>query len=184
MKFLKTAIPEVILIEPRVFDDNRGFFLETYHKRVFAENGIDVEFVQDNHSRSTRNVLRGLHFQNPTAQGKLVRVTQGAVFDVAVDIRVGSPSFGKWVGETISSENQRFMYIPAGFAHGFLVQSDVADFLYKCTDYYHPENEGTIRWNDESIDISWPSANPICAEKDAAGMSLEEYVSFARRFTY
>ena len=154
--FTQTEIPGVVVIEPQVFGDDRGYFMETYQKDQFAEAGIDKEFVQDNQSRSTRGVLRGLHFQKNHTQGKLVRVTKGEVFDVAVDCRPHSATFGKWVGVTLSEDNKKMFYIPEGFAHGFLVLSDVAEFCYKCTDFYHPGDEGGLAWNDPEIGIEWP----------------------------
>ena len=154
--FTQTEIPGVVVIEPQVFGDDRGYFMETYQKDQFAEAGIDKEFVQDNQSRSTRGVLRGLHFQKNHTQGKLVRVTRGEVYDVAVDCRPNSATFGKWVGVTLSEENKKMFYIPEGFAHGFLVLSDVAEFCYKCTDFYHPGDEGGLAWNDPEIGIEWP----------------------------
>jgi len=169
MKFVKLEIPDVILIEPQIFGDARGFFLESYKKNLFAENGIDVDFVQDNMSSSTKNVLRGLHYQlNPMAQGKLVRVVVGEVFDVAVDIRRGSPYFGKWVGQILSAENMKSMYVPPGFAHGFCVLSDLAVFHYKCTNYYSKENERGLLWNDPEIGIDWPIdiEKVVLSEKD------------------
>ena len=154
--FTQTEIPGVVVIEPQVFGDDRGYFMETYQKDQFAEAGIDKEFVQDNQSRSTRGVLRGLHFQKNHTQGKLVRVTRGEVYDVAVDCRPNSATFGKWVGVTLSEENKKMFYIPEGFAHGFLVLSDVAEFCYKVTDFYHPEDEMGIAWNDPDIAVAWP----------------------------
>jgi len=156
MKVVPTAIPEVLLIEPRVFGDARGFFMESWNRRALAEAGLDVEFVQDNHSRSGRGVLRGLHYQIRHPQGKLVRVVAGEVFDVAVDLRASSPTFGRWVGVTLSEQNKRMMWVPPGFAHGFLVLSPSADFLYKTTDYYFPEHERTLAWNDPDVGIQWP----------------------------
>ena len=154
--FTQTEIPGVVVIEPQVFGDDRGYFMETYQKDQFAEAGIDKEFVQDNQSRSTRGVLRGLHFQKNHTQGKLVRVTKGEVFDVAVDCRPHSATFGKWVGVTLSEDNKKMFYIPEGFAHGFLVLSDVAEFCYKCDDFWHPNDEGGLAWNDPEIGIVWP----------------------------
>jgi len=178
MKVTPTALPEVLVLEPTVFGDERGFFTESYNRRAFNEAvGYDVEFVQDNHSRSTRGVLRGLHFQlPPQAQGKLVRVATGAVFDVAVDVRSESPRFGQWVGLELSEVNKRQLWIPPGFAHGFLVLSDHADFLYKTTDYYAPTLERTIRWDDPDLDINWPDAGSPArlSERDAAGSSLKD----------
>lgn len=167
MKVINTAIPEVLIIEPKVFGDSRGFFLETFQAARYAEAGIPGPFVQDNHSRSAKGVLRGLHFQKQYPQGKLVYVTSGTVFDVAVDIRKDSPTFGKWVGITLSADEHQQFYVPPGFAHGFCVLSDSADFHYKCTDYYHPEDEGCIRWNDPNIGIEWPFTEPTLSAKDA-----------------
>jgi dTDP-4-dehydrorhamnose 3,5-epimerase len=173
MQVTATAIPDVKLIEPRVFGDARGFFFESYNRRTFADAGIDAEFVQDNHSRSRRGVLRGLHYQIQCAQGKLVRVTAGAVFDVAVDLRRGSPTFGRHVAIELSAENRQMLWIPPGFAHGFLVVSDEADFLYKTTDYWYAEHERTLLWNDASLAIDWPLAGaPIMNARDAAGTPL------------
>jgi dTDP-4-dehydrorhamnose 3,5-epimerase len=172
MQVTATAIPEVLLIEPRVFGDERGFFFESFNQRAFDDAvGTHVEFVQDNHSKSSRGVLRGLHFQlAPKAQGKLVRVVQGAVFDVAVDIRKGSKTCGQWVGEILSAENKKQLWIPAGFAHGFLTLSDTAEFLYKTTDFYSPEHERCIRWDDPTLNIQWPAGIvPQLSAKDAAG---------------
>ena len=173
MRVEPTALPGVLLIEPRVFEDARGFFFESWNRRTFAEAGIDAEFVQDNHSRSRRGVLRGLHYQIEHAQGKLVRVVAGAVFDVAVDLRRASATFGRHVALELSAENRRMMYIPPGFAHGFLVVSDAAEFLYKTTDYWHPEHERTLLWNDSALGIEWPAdIAPVLAPKDAAGVPL------------
>ena len=177
MKFLPTALRDVVLIEPRVHGDERGFFLETWHRERFAQAGIDYEFVQDNHSRSVRGTLRGLHFQRAHVQGKLVRVTSGEVFDVAVDVRRSSPDFGRWAGMRLSAANRRSLWVPPGFAHGFLVLSDVADFVYKCTDYYDPESERAIRWNDPAIGIDWPlepGVSPILSARDAAAGGLAD----------
>ena len=180
MRVIKTELPGVVIIEPQVFDDPRGFFYESYNYQRYAEAGIDVEFVQDNHSRSTRGVLRGLHYQLPPhAQGKLVRVVQGAVFDVAVDVRRGSPTFGKWDGVELSAENHRQLWIPPGFAHGFLVLSAVADFLYKTTDYYSPADERAMRWDDPDIGIRWPLTTlPALSQRDAAAPLLRETAAF------
>lgn len=157
MNVIATALPEVLILEPKVFGDARGFFLESFNQKTFSEvTGTNCTFVQDNHSRSARGVLRGLHYQIRQAQGKLVRVTRGSVYDVAVDIRKGSPNFGKWVGVELSEENQRQLWVPPGFAHGFLVTSESADFLYKTTDYYAPQHERSIAWNDPDIGIAWP----------------------------
>lgn len=176
MQVIKTALPEVLLIEPKVFGDDRGFFYESFNARRFEElTGAKVNFVQDNHSKSARNVLRGLHYQIQQAQGKLVRVTSGAVFDVAVDIRKGSPNFGKWVGYELSGENKRQLWIPAGFAHGFVVLSESAEFLYKATDYWAPEFERSIQWNDPAIGIEWPfSGEPLLSGKDMASKLLAD----------
>ena len=176
MKVTTTAIEGVLIIEPKVFGDERGFFFESFNQRAFNEAvGQPVEFVQDNHSRSAKGVLRGLHFQRePHAQGKLVRVTQGSVFDVAVDIRPDSATFGRWVGVELSGVNHRQMWIPAGLAHGFLVTSDSADFLYKTTDYYRPDAEGSVRWDDPDLAIAWPleGITPALSAKDAAAPRL------------
>ena len=174
MKAVPLAIPEVILFEPRVFGDERGFFFESFNQRQFEEAvGRNLSFVQDNHSRSVRNVLRGLHYQVRQPQGKLVRVVQGEVFDVAVDIRRSSPTFGKWVGELLSAENKRQLWVPEGFAHGFVVLSETAEFLYKTTDYYAPEHERCIVWDDPVLAIDWPIAGtPSLSAKDREGMLL------------
>jgi dTDP-4-dehydrorhamnose 3,5-epimerase len=180
MKIEKTAIDGVLVLEPKVFGDARGFFMESYNQRLFeAAVGQPVVFVQDNQSRSSRGVLRGLHFQrSPHAQGKLVRVTQGAVFDVAVDIRPGSATFGRWFGAELSADNHRQMWIPPGLAHGFLVLSETADFLYKTTDYYAPQAEAALRWNDPDIGIAWPDAGvpPILSPKDAVAPGLRALI--------
>lgn len=173
MRALPTSIPDVLVVEPRVFEDARGFFFESWNRRAFAEAGIDADFVQDNHSRSRRGVLRGLHYQVLHAQGKLVRVTVGEVFDVAVDLRRSSPTFGRHVAMTLSAANRRMLFIPPGFAHGFLVVSDAAEFLYKTTDYWYPAHERTLQWNDPALGIAWPSGiAPALAAKDAAGVPL------------
>jgi dTDP-4-dehydrorhamnose 3,5-epimerase len=176
MKAISTTIPDVLIIEPNVFGDERGFFFESFNRRQFAELvGHDVDFVQDNHSRSVKNVLRGLHYQIQQPQGKLVRVVQGTVFDVAVDIRKGSPTFGQHVAEELSAENKRMLWIPEGFAHGFLVLSESAEFLYKTTDYWRPEYERSISWNDPTLAINWPlQTTPALSAKDAQGMSLQQ----------
>ena len=180
MKAIPTAIPDVLLLEPRVFGDARGFFYESWNRRGFAELGIDVDFVQDNHSKSQRNVLRGLHYQIEHAQGKLVRVTAGQVYDVAVDLRLSSPTFGQWVGFTLSAEDQRMAWIPPGFAHGFCVTSESAEFLYKTTDYWSPTHERTLLWNDPRLAIPWPlSGEPLLAARDAAGRTFSEAETFA-----
>jgi len=176
MNVIQTTLPGVLILEPRVFGDERGFFFESFNQKTLAElAGIDTPFVQDNHSRSARNVLRGLHYQIQQSQGKLVRVTAGEVFDVAVDIRKSSPMFGKWVGIHLTAENKRMMWVPPGFAHGFLVLSDYAEFLYKTTDYYAPEFERSIAWNDPDLAIDWPlDADPQLSAKDKAGMALKD----------
>lgn len=179
MKATSLAIPDVLLIEPKVFGDERGFFFESFNQKEFdVAIGRHVQFVQDNHSRSSRGVLRGLHYQEPMPQGKLVRVTQGEVFDVVVDIRKDSPTFGQWVGETLSSENKKQLWIPEGFAHGFLVLSDTAEFLYKTTDFYAPEFEKTIRWDDPDLGIKWPlNMPPSLSSKDQNGQLFSEIFS-------
>lgn len=176
MNVIDTPLPDVKLIKPRVFGDSRGFFMETWSKRVFADLGLELDFVQDNHSRSARGVLRGLHYQLQQAQGKLVRVTAGAVFDVAVDIRRSSPTFGQWVGYVLSAENQCMLWVPPGFAHGFLTLEEGTDFLYKCTDFYAPEHERCIAWNDPAIGIGWPDtgAEPQLSAKDRLGQLLSQ----------
>jgi dTDP-4-dehydrorhamnose 3,5-epimerase len=176
MNVLSTDIPDVLILEPRVFGDERGFFYESFNERLFRETtGLDVHFVQDNHSRSARGVLRGLHYQIRKPQGKLVRCVYGEVFDVAVDMRSLSPTFGHWVGVHLSAENKRQLWIPEGFAHGFLVLSETAEFLYKTTDYYAPEHERTLLWDDPTLNISWPfEQHPILSSKDQAGKSLKE----------
>lgn len=181
MKVIETAIAGPLIIEPRVFGDQRGFFMETWNEAGFKEAGLDLKWVQDNHSRSQKGVLRGLHFQNPGPQGKLVRVTRGAVFDVAVDLRRTSPNFGKWVGVELSAANQRMFWVPEGFAHGFLTLEDDTDFLYKCTAPYAPQFEHTLAWDDPTVGIEWPVADldPIISEKDADGQSLAEVLAFA-----
>ena len=176
MKATRLSIPDVVLIEPRVFGDPRGFFFESFNQRAFNEaTGTNHQFVQDNHSRSTQGVLRGLHYQIQQPQGKLVRVAQGAVWDVAVDIRNSSPTFGQWVGMELSADNHRQLWVPPGFAHGFVVLSETAEFLYKTTDYYAPEHERCIAWNDAQLAIDWPySGEPVLSEKDRQGKSLVE----------
>lgn len=171
MNVIPTSIPDVLIFEPKIFGDQRGFFFESFNCRVFEQlTGLKLDFVQDNHSRSAKNVLRGLHYQIQHPQGKLVRVTEGEVFDVAVDIRKGSPTFGMWVGEILSAENKRQLWVPEGFAHGFVVLSQVAEFLYKTTDYWYPEHERSIIWNDSDLDIKWPIVGlPTLAKKDAEG---------------
>lgn len=173
MELQPLAIPEVVRLTPRVFGDERGFFMETWRESWGEALGLTARFVQDNHSRSARGILRGLHFQLQRPQGKLVRVSAGAVFDVAVDLRRGSPSFGRWVGELLSAENRRMLWVPPGFAHGFYVLSESADFLYKCTDYYFPEHERVLRWDDPDVAVAWPLEDaPTLSAKDAAGQSL------------
>ena len=172
MKVLETELPGVLVVEPYVFGDERGFFLETWNQARYEDAGLPGNFVQDNLSFSSRGVLRGLHFQNPHPQGKLVHVLQGEVFDVAVDIRVGSPTFGRWVGVSLSSENKRQLWVPEGFAHGFVVTSEKALFSYKCTDFYHREAEAGVVWNDPDIGIDWPIANPTLSDKDRAAPRL------------
>ena len=180
MNIIETAIPGVLIIEPRVFGDARGFFMETWNAAGFAGAGLDLTFVQDNHSRSQKGVLRGLHFQNPGPQGKLVRVTNGAVFDVAVDLRESSPTFGQWVGVELSAANRRMFWVPEGFAHGFLTLEDDTDFLYKCTAPYAPQSEFTLAWNDPAVGIEWPvtGPDPIISEKDARGLALADVPVF------
>ena len=176
MRVTPTAIADVLLLEPRVFGDARGFFLESYNEQVFADaTGLQLHFVQDNHSRSQRHVLRGMHFQAERPQGKLVRVVAGAVFDVVVDIRRDSPTYSKWVGVELSVDNQRQLWIPPGLAHGFLVLSESADFIYKTTEYYHPASERCLAWNDPLVAIDWPlgDSHPLVSEKDARGLSLD-----------
>ena len=181
MKVTPTAIPDVLIIEPRVFGDERGFFFESFNQKAFNEaTGLNVNFVQDNHSRSAKGVLRGLHYQVQQPQGKLVRVVRGAVFDVAVDIRKGSQSFGQWVGMQLSEENHRQLWVPPGLAHGFLVTSESADFLYKTTDYYAPQHERCILWSDTDIAIEWPKGmKPQLSVKDRAGQKLAEAEVFS-----
>jgi len=181
MKIVPTSLPDVLVIEPQVFGDARGFFFESFNRRAFREaTGVDLDFVQDNHSRSARGVLRGLHYQIRQPQGKLVRCVAGEVFDVAVDLRRSSPRFGKWAGVTLSAENKRMAWIPPGFGHGFLVLTEHAEFLYKTTDYYAPEHERTIAWNDPDIGIAWPlDGEPVLSGKDQAGAHLHDAEVFA-----
>ncbi|MFC1513133.1 dTDP-4-dehydrorhamnose 3,5-epimerase [Thermodesulfobacteriota bacterium] len=177
MKFVPTRIAEVMVVEPQVFGDERGFFMETWRGDRFAEAGIDLPFVQDNHSRSTQGVLRGLHYQIRQPQGKLARVISGEVFDVAVDLRKSSSTFGQWVGEILSAENRKMLWVPPGFAHGFYVLSETAEFLYKCTDYYAPEHERCLSWDDPALGIEWPlivGALPQLSAKDLAGVRLQD----------
>ena len=180
MKITPTTIPDVLIIEPKVFGDARGFFFESFNQKAFNQaTGLNLNFVQDNHSRSARGVLRGLHYQIQQPQGKLVRVVRGAVFDVAVDIRRGSPTFGRWEGIELSEDNHKQLWVPAGFAHGFLVTSESAEFLYKTTDYYAPEHERCIAWNDPAIDIQWPlTTAPSLSAKDQQGLVLHQAETF------
>lgn len=178
MNVIVSSLEGVRIIEPKIFGDARGFFLETFEKKRYQEMlEIDLDFVQDNHSRSSKNVLRGLHFQTSNPQGKLVRVVRGEVFDVAVDIRPDSPTFGQWEGVLLNEENKTQFWIPPGLAHGFVVLSDIADFEYKCTDYYNPANEACLLWNDPDIGISWPAESPLLSEKDKLGKTFEELFS-------
>lgn len=181
MEFEQTRLPGVVLLKPKVFGDARGYFLETWRADRFAAAGIHANFVQDNHSHSSRLILRGLHYQLQNTQGKLVRVTRGAVFDVAVDARRSSPTFGQWVGVTLSDENHHMLWVPPGFAHGFMALTDNVDFLYKCTDVYAPQHERIIRWNDPAIGIEWPLAgeSPILAPRDAQAPGLHDAECFA-----
>jgi dTDP-4-dehydrorhamnose 3,5-epimerase len=181
MKFVETPLKDVYVLEPKVFGDQRGFFLETWNREAFRAAGFDIDFVQDNHSRSARGILRGLHFQTEHTQGKLVRVTSGEVFDVAVDLRRSSPTLGQWYGVHLSAENQRMLWVPPGFAHGFYVTSEYADFLYKCTDVYHPASEKTLAWDDPTVGIEWPvpaGEAPLLSAKDAEGLSWEDTPRF------
>ena len=177
MQILATDLPEVLLLEPRVFGDQRGFFFESWNRREFARRGLEIEFVQDNHSLSARGTQRGLHYQTEHVQGKLVRVVAGEVFDVAVDMRRDSPHFGRWTGMLLSAANRRMLWVPPGFAHGFYVTSESAEFIYKCSDYYDPSHEVSLRWNDPQIGIVWPlldGAAPTLSAKDAAGLTLDQ----------
>lgn len=179
MKVIDTKIPDVKLLEPQVFGDERGFFMETFRDEWFKQNVADRTFVQENHSKSIKGVLRGLHYQTENTQGKLVRVVSGAVFDVAVDMRENSPTFGQWVGEILSAENKRQLWVPEGFAHGFYVLTDEAEFTYKCTDYYNPKAEHSLIWNDETVGIEWPlEGEPSLSAKDLAGKILKDAVKF------
>ena len=179
MKVIDTKIPDVKLLEPQVFGDERGFFMETFRDEWFKQNVADRTFVQENHSKSIKGVLRGLHYQTENTQGKLVRVISGAVFDVAVDMREFSPTFGQWVGEILSAENKRQLWVPEGFAHGFYVLTDEAEFTYKCTDYYNPKAEHSLIWNDESVGIKWPlEGEPSLSAKDLAGKILKDAMKF------
>lgn len=177
MKITETKIPDVKLIDPKVFGDERGFFMETWNEKTFKDAGINATFVQDNHSRSVKNTLRGLHYQIKQPQGKLVRVTRGEVFDVAVDLRSNSSTFGQWVGVYLSEENNRMLWVPPGFAHGFYVVSEIADFQYKCTEFYAPQFERALIWNDKELNIEWPLSkanSPIVSEKDRCGVGFIE----------
>ncbi len=176
MKVTPLSIPEVLLVEPRVFGDDRGFFLETFNAQRYAEVGIAQAFVQDNLSRSRKGTLRGLHFQEPRGQGKLVQVLSGAVWDVVVDVRRGSPHFGRWVGTELSADNRRQLWVPPGFAHGFCVLSETADFFYKCTEFYSPGNEHAVHWGDPDLDIRWPISSPLLSAKDASAPRLKDAV--------
>lgn len=180
MKVTQKNIPEVLVFEPKVFGDDRGFFYESFNAKVFEQaTGLKYNFVQDNHSKSTKNVLRGLHYQIEQSQGKLVRVTQGEVFDVAVDLRRSSATFGQWVGETLSADNKKSMWVPPGFAHGFLVLSDTAEFLYKTTDFYAPAHECALKWDDPTVGVTWPiDGSPVVSAKDAVGLSFQEAKTF------
>ncbi len=179
MKVIDTKIPDVKLLEPQVFGDERGFFMETFRDEWFKQNVVDRTFLQENHSKSVKGVLRGLHYQTENTQGKLVRVVSGAVFDVAVDMRENSPTFGQWVGEILSVENKRQLWVPEGFAHGFYVLTDEAEFTYKCTDYYNPKAEHSLIWNDETVGIEWPlEGEPSLSAKDLAGKVLANAVKF------
>lgn len=179
MRVIDTKIPDVKLLEPQIFGDERGFFMETFRDEWFKENVADRTFVQENHSKSVKGVLRGLHYQTENTQGKLVRVVSGAVFDVAVDLREGSPTFGQWVGEILSAENKRQLWVPEGFAHGFYVLTDEAEFTYKCTDYYNPKAEHSLIWNDETVGIEWPlEGEPSLSAKDLVGKVLTEAIKF------
>lgn len=181
MNFIPCNIPGPLIIEPRVFGDERGFFMESWNAASFVEAGLSMAFVQDNHSRSQKGVLRGMHFQNPCPQGKLVRVVQGAVFDAVVDLRRSSPTFGKWAGVVLSSENKRMFWVPEGFAHGFLTLEDNTDFLYKCTSPYSPQNEASLAWDDPAVGIEWPldGMQPKLSAKDANGLALADVKTFA-----
>lgn len=179
MEYKKLEIPDVVLMTPPVFGDDRGFFMETFRHVDFEKNCGEFRFVQDNHSSSSKNILRGLHYQFEKPQGKLVRVVRGEVFDVAVDMRKDSPTLGKWVGEYLSEDNKRMLWVPPGFAHGFIVISDQAEFVYKCTDYYNPGDEYSLAWDDETVGIKWPTGIvPMLSEKDATGLSFKEAPKF------
>ncbi|CED70290.1 dTDP-6-deoxy-D-xylo-4-hexulose-3,5-epimerase [Aliivibrio wodanis] len=181
MKFIETNIPDVKIIEPQVFGDERGFFMETFRTTLFNEHCGEREFVQENHSKSGHGILRGLHYQTENTQGKLVRVTKGEVFDVAVDMRESSETFGQWVGVVLSEENKRQLWVPEGFAHGFYVMSEEAEFVYKCTDYYNPAAEASLKWNDPTVNVEWPLVNgaaPLLSAKDEAGICFKDAVKF------
>jgi len=181
MEFVPTQLPEVVLIKPKVFGDARGFFLESWQQNNFAHAGIDAQFVQDNHSRSSQWTLRGMHYQIQNTQGKLVRVTRGAVFDVAIDVRKSSPTFGQWVGVELNDTNHHMLWVPPGFAHGFLALSETVDFLYKVTDVYAPQHERTVRWNDPEVGIAWPlplGVSPVLAARDASASNLKDIEAF------
>lgn len=185
MKVIETSIADVKLIEPKVFGDERGFFMETWNEKAFREAGINATFVQDNHSRSVKNTLRGLHYQIEHPQGKLVRVTRGEVFDVVVDLRTKSPTFGQWVGEYLSEENSRLIWVPPGFAHGFLVTSDTADFQYKCTDFYAPKYDRSIRWNDSALNVNWGIVNAqalLLSDKDRDAPNLQQAMAELKEY--
>jgi len=177
VKVIETQLPGVLIFEPKIFGDQRGFFTETYQQQRYSEAGIELPFVQDNHSRSARGVLRGLHFQRTRPQGKLVRVSRGAVYDVAVDINPKSPTCGQYVGVELNDENHRQLWVPPGYAHGFCVLSDVADFIYKCTDYYFPDDEGGLLWNDADVQIPWPIKNPQLSAKDQLNPTLSQLIA-------
>lgn len=182
MEFVPTSIPEVVLIKPRVFGDQRGYFLEVWHERKFAEAGLDLAFVQDNHSHSSQWTLRGMHFQIEQPQGKLVRVARGAVFDVAIDVRRSSPTFGRWVGVELSESNHHMLWVPPGFAHGFLALTPDVDFVYKCTDFYAPQHERTIHWADPEVGVEWPlppGVEPVVAPRDAAAGPMRSVECFS-----
>ncbi len=177
MKVVETELPGVLLLEPQVFGDERGFFVETFQAERYQALGIEQPFVQDNWSRSRKGILRGLHLQHPHAQGKLVMVTHGSVFDVAVDVRKGSTHFGRWMGSELSEQNKRQLWIPPGFAHGFCVTSEYADFLYKCTEVYAPKSERCLAWNDPTVGVKWPITDPLISKKDAAGLTLDQLIA-------
>ncbi len=178
MKLVATDIPELLLLEPTVFQDERGYFMETFHARKLAALGLEIQFVQENQSSSVHATLRGLHYQNPHPQGKLVRVTRGEVYDVAVDLRTWAPTFGRWFATILSESNRKQLYVPEGFAHGFCVLSGSAEFVYKCTDFYHPDCEHIIRWDDPDLAIEWPLSNPVLSPKDQRGEPLREALTF------